>query len=90
MSKKVSLGQIKRDLDQTEKQQTKAKKKASDEASSPPRGERSDFLKVTITLPAETVLKLKTLGLKRKAKGEIDTDVSCLVREALKPFLEKE
>ena len=61
-----------------------------EEMSSPPRGERSDFLKVTITLPAETLLKLKELGLKRKANGEIDTDVSCLVREALKLLLEEE
>jgi hypothetical protein len=90
MSKKASLGQIKKDLDQTEKQHTKVKVKAIDGASSPPRGERSDFLKVTITLPVETLSKLKVLGMKRKSEGKRDSDVSCLIREALKPFLEKE
>lgn len=54
-----------------------------------PRGERGDFLKTTITIPAEMFTELRMLGLKRKAAKQLDTDTSALIREALADFLKK-
>lgn len=48
----------------------------------PTRGERGDFLRVTITLPAELLGALREVGLRRRANGQRDTSVSALVREA--------
>ncbi len=47
-----------------------------------PRGERSNFLKITVTIPSELLSGLRSLGMDRKARGERDTDVSSLLREA--------
>jgi hypothetical protein len=55
----------------------------------PPRGERSNFLKITMTIPGELLADLRALGMKRKLAGQKDTDTSALVREALIEFLEK-
>lgn len=54
-----------------------------------PRGERGDFLKTTLTLPAEMLAELRALGMRRKAAKMKDTDTSALVREALTDFLNK-
>lgn len=53
----------------------------------PIRGKRKDFLKITITLPPETLANLKRLGIDRKLQGQRDTDVSSLIRESLITFL---
>ena len=55
----------------------------------PIRGERGDFLKVTITLPPDMLADLNRLGIERKLDGMRDTDVSSLIREALTTFLEQ-
>ncbi len=67
----------------------KVKEKAPADKKSPkvvgdniPRGERSNFLKITITMPSELLSSLRSLGMDRKARGERDTDVSSLLREA--------
>ncbi len=56
----------------------------------PERGHRGDFLKITITMPAKMLGDLKTLGLRRRARGEKDTDISNFVREAVSVLLWKE
>jgi len=56
----------------------------------PERGHRGDFLKITVTMPAKMLGDLKTLGLRRRARGEKDTDISSLVREAVIVLLRNE
>jgi hypothetical protein len=56
----------------------------------PERGHRGDFLKITITMPAKMLGDLKILGLRRRTRGEKDTDISSLVREAVSVLLRKE
>ena len=56
----------------------------------PERGHRGDFLKITITMSAQMLGDLKTLGLRRRERGQKDTDVSSLVREAVSDLLRKE
>ena len=55
-----------------------------------PRGERADFLKITVTLPSDLLAELKSLGIQRKAAKMKDTDTSSLIREAIIEFLNKE
>ena len=55
----------------------------------PRRGQRGDFLKITVTMPAKMLGELKTLGLRRRARGQKDTDISSLVREAVTDLLKK-
>ena len=56
----------------------------------PKRGLRGDFLKITITIPVKMLSDLKFLGLRRRANGRKDTDVSSLIREAVADLLQKE
>ena len=56
----------------------------------PERGLRGDFLKITVTIPAKMLGDLKIFGLRRRAKGRKDTDISSLIREAVADLLQKE
>lgn len=56
----------------------------------PERGLRGDFLKITVTVPAKMLGELKILGLRRRAGGRKDTDVSSLIREAVAELLQYE
>ena len=56
----------------------------------PQRGHRGDFLKITVTMPARMLGDLKSLGLRRRERGQKDTDISSLVREAVSDLLRKE
>ncbi len=56
----------------------------------PERGLRGDFLKITITMPAKMLGDLKIFGLRRRANGQKDTDISSLIREAVADLLRKE
>ena len=56
----------------------------------PDRGERSEFLKVTVTMPADMLEQVRVVGIRRRSSGQKDTDVSSLVREALADMLAKE
>lgn len=98
MSKKAKLSQLNKELTTLNKTENKveakietrnAPKKTSIGAN-PLRGERGDFLKVTITLPPGMLADLKRLGLERKLQGMKDTDVSSLIRESLTTFLESQ
>ena len=64
--------------------------KSGIEDPNPERGLRGNFLKITITIPAGVLGELKALGLRRRASGQIDTDVSSLIREAVADLLQKE
>lgn len=55
-----------------------------------PRGQRSDFLKLTITMPAQMLAAMKAAGMKRKAAGQKDCDTSSLIREAVAAWLLKQ
>lgn len=54
----------------------------------PARGERGGFLKTTVTLPADMLFQLRTIGLQRRAAGEKDTGVSEMVRDAVAAYLQ--
>lgn len=52
-----------------------------------PRGERTNFHKLTITMSHEMLSAIRSIGLKRKSEGRKDTDTSSLIREALSSFI---
>jgi len=56
----------------------------------PPRGERGNFFKMTLTLPPEMVGALRDLGLRRRVEGKKDTSLSALIREAVVDLLARE
>jgi hypothetical protein len=99
MSKKALLSQMHKQLDDSkEKPEKKAKKSPPSKKEKEvqpvletqiPRGERADFLKITLTIPADLLTELRALGMRRKANKQKDTDTSALIREALVLFLNK-
>ncbi|MBS1857531.1 MAG: hypothetical protein JST11_19340 [Acidobacteria bacterium] len=52
-----------------------------------PRGEKSDFRKVSITIPPEVYEKLVRESARRKIAGEPNQLLSALVREAVSEYL---
>lgn len=96
MSKKAKLSELHRELSEPAKDERKldakleTKRPKTDSSVNPIRGERGDFLKVTITLPPDLLADLKRLGIERKLKGMKDTDVSSLIRESLRELIHKE
>ena len=87
MAKKPSMmASLKRGLEKAEKRPN-LKKKGSE--LDPIRGERGNFLKLTITMPPELVLKLKQHGAKKRIMGEKNCDTSSLIRSAVKKYLEE-
>lgn len=98
MSKRALLSQMNKQIDPPkEKVEKKTKKstthKKEEEKGSLeahiPRGERMDFLKITLTIPADLLAELRALGMRRKADKMKDTDTSSLIREAVIDFLNK-
>jgi len=92
MSKKPRLSQLANELKTSN---SKIENKVTQETiqniiSNPERGKRGDFLKATITISAELLGELKQMGLRRRARGLKDTDVSSLVREAVVDLIKKE
>ena len=69
---------------------TSKQRKAEVLEANPERGHRGDFLKITITMPAKMLGDLQTLGLRRRTRGQTDTNISSLVREAVSALLRKE
>ncbi len=87
MAKNPSLmASIKRDLDIAEE---KSNSTHGQKDIHPMRGERGDFLKLTITMPPELVLKLKQHGAERRILGEKNCDTSSLIRSAVKMYLDE-
>lgn len=91
MSKKAKLSQLHKKLLGDPRAEAKcSRQKNKTFGANPERGQRGDFLKVTITLPPAMLADLKRLGIERKLKGQKDFDVSSLIRESLKIFLESQ
>ena len=55
----------------------------------PPRGEKGDFRKLSVTVPPEAYERLIRESVRRKIAGEPNHLVSALVREALIQYLER-
>ncbi len=83
MSKKAKLSQLNNQIEKSPTKTHRPSKKESGIQANPERGERGNFLKITMTLPPAMLGKLRQLGLERKAEGKRDTDVSSLIREAV-------
>ena len=98
VSNKAKLSQMNKQIDPPkEKAEKKTKKSPAHKKEEEkgileahvPRGERADFLKITLTIPADLLTELRALGMKRKADKMKDTDTSSLIREAVIDFLNK-
>lgn len=76
--------------DSKPKQHSKQKTVESVIEANVPRGERSDFLKLTITMPSDMMTAIKVAGMKRKATGMKDCDTSALIREAVSEWLKRQ
>lgn len=87
MASKAKLSNMNKQLKEEAPKQKTKKRKAIE--ANVPRGERANFLKITVTMGMDMLVELKQLGLKRKAAGLKDTDVSSLVREAISEMLHK-
>jgi hypothetical protein len=87
MTKKASLTEINKELNKPKPKAPKTREAQRTIEANAPRGERANFLKLTITMPAEMLSALKELGVNRKAVGEKDTDISSLLREAASVLL---
>ncbi len=68
---------------------SRGRREATIQEPNPERGLRGDFLKITVTMPAKMLGDLKVLGLRRRADGRKDTDISSLIREAVADLLRK-
>jgi hypothetical protein len=55
----------------------------------PPKGLRSDFIKVSITLPPNIYGRLAEEGMKRRMKRQPNASMSAMVREAIMCFLDR-
>ena len=55
----------------------------------PPRGEKGNFRKVSITIPPEAYEKLVKESARRKIAGEPNQLLSALVREAVIEYLKR-
>ena len=87
---KARLASLNKKLNPPEKKDTSSvmKKKVTEKIeANVPRGERSNFHKLTITMSHEMLSAIRSIGLKRKSEGKKDTDTSSLIREALSSFI---
>lgn len=92
MTSKAKLSKMKEDIDNANKEKKDTQKTKSPESleyNIPRDGGRKDFLKITITIPADLLSELRALGMKRKANKMKDTDTSSLIREAVIDLLRK-
>jgi hypothetical protein len=88
MLKKACLSELNRQLRAVpEKPKATAGPKSDP---NPARGERGDFLNVTVRLPAGMLADLATLGVDRRKHGIPNRTVSALIREAVAGLLDGE
>lgn len=85
-SRKAKLTELNKDLKQSFPQKPQPIKTME---ANVPRGERAEFLKLSITMSSQMLSALKMLGLKMKESGEKDGDTSSLIRLAVAEFLNK-
>ena len=57
-------------------------------AVNPPRGEKGDFLKITVTLDPATYELIATEAMRRKLNKEKDAQLSAVIREAVAQYLQ--
>ena len=86
MSRKPKLTDLARELQQGSHPEAPAPELDPN----PARGERGEFLRITVTISPELLGEVKLLGLRRRARGLIDTSVSAVVREALHDLVRRE
>ena len=55
----------------------------------PPRGEKGDFRKISVTMPPVTYEQLMRESARRKIAGEPNQLLSALIREAVTEYLER-
>lgn len=53
----------------------------------PERGERSEFLKITITMSHDMLQAIKMFGVEKKSQRKKDCDVSSIIRESVAYYL---
>ena len=56
----------------------------------PERGERGDYLNITVRIPPEMLTALQTLGIERRQQGTPNRTTSALIREAVAALLTAE
>ena len=56
----------------------------------PPKGERSDFMQITLMVNPKLFETVKQLEAQRRAAGEKGVNFSSITREALAQYLKKE
>ena len=57
-------------------------------AVNPPRGEKGDFIKITVTLDPATYELIATEAMRRKMNREKDAQLSAVIREAVAQYLQ--
>ena len=67
---------------------TPSSKKTAGGAVNPPRGEKGDFLKITVTLDPATYELIATEAMRRKMNKEKDAQLSAVIREAVAQYLQ--
>ena len=55
----------------------------------PPRGEKGDFRKLSVTVPPQAYEQLMRESMRRKIAGEPNQLLSALIREAVIEYLER-
>ena len=63
-------------------------RRPSGSAVNPPRGEKGDFLKITVTLDPATYELIATEAMRRKMAKEKDAQLSAVIREAVAQYLQ--
>ncbi len=88
MNKRARLSSLKKELDKPAVAPTAAE--PLDYDPNPDKGERGDFLRVTVTLPEQMIGELQSLGRRRKRNKKKNTTISALVREFVAEGLKRE
>jgi hypothetical protein len=88
MSKRARLSSLKKELETPATPQRN--EELLDYDPNPDKGERGEFLRVTVTLPEQMLGALQSLGRRRKRNKQKNTTISALVREFVAEGLKKE
>ena len=88
MSKKARLADLNRQI-----RAVPDKPKATDSPrleANPERGQRGDFLNITVRLPAEMLTEIQSLGVKRRQQKKSNRTQSAIIREAIADLIQRE
>lgn len=89
MAKKARLSELNRQLHAVPDKAKAKPKPVPQPDPNPERGERGEFLNVTVRLPAEMISALQALGIERRKQGVPNRTTSALIREAVAGLLER-